>query len=169
MLTPMRFQRAVGGLAISAGMPSESHTGYRMQALELYRQAWLRGVMRRARATLMGKRQRLESLAAAGDEAQIAGRHYAGRKTVPLARICGSDNRCADYDAGFHPVGQHTRDRWVNVAVARFQGIPLPPIDLIKIGEQYYVLDGHNRVSVAKALRQRDIEAEVTVWERAEA
>ena len=47
---------------------------------------------------------------------------------------------------------------------ARLNDIPLPPVDLIKVGENYFVRDGHHRISVAHALGQEFIEAEVTEW-----
>ena len=42
------------------------------------------------------------------------------------------------------------------------RGEALPPVDLMKIGEIYFVRDGHHRVSVARALGARDIDAYVT-------
>ena len=57
------------------------------------------------------------------------------------------------------------RDRWVRVATAMIQGLALPPIDIIQVGDQFFVRDGHHRVSVARALGQVEIEAHVTVWE----
>jgi hypothetical protein len=41
----------------------------------------------------------------------------------------------------------------------------LPPVVLVQVGDVYFVRDGHHRISVARALGQLDIEAEVTVWE----
>ena len=41
-------------------------------------------------------------------------------------------------------------------------GSSLPPVDLAKIGELYFVRDGHHRVSVARALGRKDIDAYVT-------
>ena len=43
----------------------------------------------------------------------------------------------------------------------------LPPIELIRVGGEYYVRDGHHRLSVAHALGEHFIEAEVTVWDLA--
>jgi hypothetical protein len=43
-------------------------------------------------------------------------------------------------------------------------GEPLPPIQLYKLGYNYYVLDGHHRAAVAKALGVREMEAEVTEY-----
>jgi hypothetical protein len=39
----------------------------------------------------------------------------------------------------------------------------LPPVELIQVGDVYFVQDGHHRISVAQALGQRDVEARVMV------
>ena len=36
---------------------------------------------------------------------------------------------------------------------------------LVQVGDVYFVCDGHHRISVARALGQLAIEAEVTVWQ----
>ena len=56
--------------------------------------------------------------------------------------------------------------RWLGVARAALRGEHLPPVDLIRAGDVYYVRDGHHRISVARALGQREIDARVTVWEQ---
>jgi len=38
-------------------------------------------------------------------------------------------------------------------------------VELIQVGDVYFVRDGHHRISVARALGQRDVEAEVTLWQ----
>jgi hypothetical protein len=38
----------------------------------------------------------------------------------------------------------------------------MPPVDLVRVGQLYFVRDGHHRVSVARALGHTDIEALVT-------
>jgi hypothetical protein len=38
----------------------------------------------------------------------------------------------------------------------------MPPIDLYRLGEMHFVRDGHHRVSVARAMHQATIEADVT-------
>jgi hypothetical protein len=44
---------------------------------------------------------------------------------------------------------------------------PLPPVELIQVGDVYFVRDGHHRISVARMMGQDSIDAEVTVWETA--
>ncbi len=80
---------------------------------------------------------------------------------VPLDKIIGSEGRVQDFDHDFHPLSDHNDQRWINVAVAHRNGITLPPVDLIQVGDEYYVRDGHHRVSVAKANGQKEIEARI--------
>jgi hypothetical protein len=83
---------------------------------------------------------------------------------VSISHIRGSQGRSRDFDCDFNPIQDYTRGRWLNIAVARQQGKSLPPVKLIQVGDIFFVLDGHHRISVAQALGQQDIEAEVTVW-----
>jgi hypothetical protein len=59
----------------------------------------------------------------------------------------------------------HTRtiDRWVSVAIARSQGVTLPAVELILVGEDYFVRDGHHRISVARAFGEEYIDAKIIV------
>ena len=54
---------------------------------------------------------------------------------------------------------------WLSVAVARQRGKSLPQVQLIQVGDVCFCRDGYHRIPVARALGQRDIEAEVTVWQ----
>ena len=45
------------------------------------------------------------------------------------------------------------------------QDVPLPPVSLVQVGGCYFVEDGHHRISVARALGETVIDAEVTVWD----
>jgi hypothetical protein len=53
------------------------------------------------------------------------------------------------------------------VETALQAGVKLPPAQLIRVGDTYFMLDGHHRVSVAQARGELEIEVEVTVWELA--
>jgi hypothetical protein len=86
--------------------------------------------------------------------------------TVPVRQIRGSEGRIVDFDAEFRPLHKRTQGRWLGIATACLKGIPLPPVELIQVGDVFFVRDGHHRVSVARAMGQEYIEAEVTIWER---
>jgi hypothetical protein len=88
----------------------------------------------------------------------------AGRRLVAVAAIRGSEGRTRDFDDQFHPLSSRNRQRWASVARALDEGVRLPPVELIQVGADYYVRDGHHRISVAAALGQEAVEAVVTVW-----
>lgn len=81
---------------------------------------------------------------------------------VPLDHIIGSVGRYQDFDRAFLPKLTHIRSRWENIDRARMKDIPLPAVDLYKIGEVYFVKDGNHRVSVARERGQVYIDAFVT-------
>jgi hypothetical protein len=101
----------------------------------------------------------------AGVACTVGAPHYAGMRTVPIDQIQGSQGRSNDFDCDWHPLQARTRSRWLGIARARSRGQTMPPVDLIRVGDVYFVQDGHHRISVARALGQLDIEAEVTVWQ----
>lgn len=146
-----------------------NYVGHRLRvtsmALQLYRVAHNRGLMRRMRSALSGRPHRLLDLATVQATCDVRNRHYAGIQTVPIRQIRGSEGRCEDFDADFHPLRTHNKDRWLGIAVAQQMGHTMPPVQLIRVGDVYFVRDGHHRISVARALGQEEIEAEVTVWE----
>jgi ParB-like nuclease domain len=85
-----------------------------------------------------------------------------GQQVVPLDAIVGTIDRERDFDRHFRPTSRRVRARWEQIAAAMRRGDALPPVDLIKVGEIYFVRDGHHRVSVASALGLNDIDAYVT-------
>jgi hypothetical protein len=85
-----------------------------------------------------------------------------GPKVVALDEIVGTVDRTRDFDRNFRPTSGRVRSRWESIAAAMRRGEPMPPVDLLQIGEIYFVRDGHHRVSVARALGRTDIDAFVT-------
>ncbi len=142
---------------------------HRMRAIsaaaQLYQTVrnWSR--MHRIRSVLTRKSYHLFNLETIQAACTVRGCRYAGVRTVPIRQIRGSEGRCEDFDVNFSPLQTHTRERWLHIAVARQAGEEMPPVKLIRIGEVYFVRDGHYRISVARALGQKEIEAEVTVWQ----
>jgi hypothetical protein len=90
------------------------------------------------------------------------GQHDLGLRVVPLDAIVGTVDRAVDFDRGFRPTSARLRSRWERIASAQRRGESLPPVSLFKIGDVYFVRDGHHRVSVAKSLGRQDIDAYVT-------
>lgn len=88
--------------------------------------------------------------------------HALGLKVVPLDKIVGSEGRAHDFDRAFFPRQIHTKERWLSIDRAHYAEIPLPPVELVKVGESYFVVDGHHRVSVARTRGQEFVDAHVT-------
>ena len=91
----------------------------------------------------------------------IIGQFYRGVQPVALDKIIGSMGRSNDFDRAFLPTQKHSRSKWISVDLAHLDGIALPPVTLYKVGDAYFVVDGHHRVSVARRQGQVFIDAEV--------
>ena len=87
---------------------------------------------------------------------------YRGLQQVPLSQIVGSVGRYHDFTRTFLPLVESDGMRWRRVAELQFD-TGLPPIELYKVGEAYFVKDGNHRVSVARQFGMETIEA--YVWE----
>jgi len=111
-----------------------------------------------------GRENHLVDLATITKGKNIGSRHYLGCQEVNITKIIGSEGRCEDFDRSFNPRKTHNKERWLNVANVQLAGIPLPPVELIQINDAYVVRDGHHRISVAKAIGNRYVDARVTAW-----
>jgi len=86
---------------------------------------------------------------------------------VPLEKIVGSVGRYQDFNSAFLPRNEALEERWAMVDAVREGMEGLPPVELLKVGDLYFVRDGNHRVSVARAHGQESIEAYVTPVETA--
>ena len=131
----------------------------RRHAVRSFKQARARGLWRARLARITGRSAQLRH---ASKVNKLNTRQTGlGVQTIVLDDIIGSEGRSSDFDNRFWPLKTKNRDRWVNIAVAMNQGIPLPPVELIHTADGYIVRDGHHRLSVARAFGQEAIEAEV--------
>lgn len=92
----------------------------------------------------------------------LMGQNYRGLSEVPVEKIRGSVGRYRDFDGAFLPRQRQTRERWERVDQAYLADVRLPPVELFRIGEVYFVRDGNHRVSVARQQGQAYIDAFVT-------
>jgi len=134
------------------------------QAIHLYRGAALNGRLRWMWSRLSGRSNLLLDLNSLLAKIKVRSSHYAGIQAVAINKIIGSEGRVSDFDSSFNPLNEKTSQRWMSVANARLNGTPLPAVELIQMGDVYFVRDGHHRISVAKALGEGAIDAQVTVW-----
>ncbi len=112
-------------------------------------------------SVLSGQPTKLLSYDEVKEKLHIGGPIYRGVKTIRVDQIAGSLNRYHEFDRAFLPKEDQLASRWQQVNRAFYQDIYLPPVVLYKVGEVYFVVDGHHRVSVAREQGQEFIEAEV--------
>ena len=136
------------------------------KSLEVYAASLFTREINRARfdsfiALIFGRSMKLMDLSEMRRYDPAVIRPPVGSRTVPIDRIRGSECRSDDFDSNFRPLRSHDRQRWINVAVARMYGLTQSPIELIHLNGFYFVRDGHHRVSIARALGERFIDAYV--------
>jgi nucleotide-binding universal stress UspA family protein len=85
-----------------------------------------------------------------------------GLQEIPLDAIVGSVGRYTDFTRSFLPRRDSDEQRWARVQLAAQDLSGLPPIQVYKIGDVYFVRDGNHRVSVARQFEQTHIQANVT-------
>lgn len=84
-----------------------------------------------------------------------------GVQDIPLEKIAGSVERVHDFTPQFLPRLGHgnERERWRGIYTLAVSGKGFPPVKLYKINEDYFVEDGHHRISVAVYLGWSSIQA----------
>ena len=133
----------------------------RKQASKQFWSVYMRGQVARFWSWLTGQCNQLKSLS----EHKNNNGRYAGLQTVALTQIVGSEGRTGDFDSRFRPLHYSDQDRWAGVAAAMQSGMVMPPVQRVQVGNHYFVRDGHHRLSVAYALGQGEVDAQVTVWD----
>ena len=133
-----------------------------VSALQDFRRARSQAFLKELVARLTGKSTELLSYL----EVRHALRAYAstqrGLQDIPLDAIVGSVGRYNDFTRDFLPKSDVSQDRWARVKAVTEGPTGWPPIDVYKIGDAYFVQDGNHRVSVARQLGMKTIQAYVT-------
>jgi hypothetical protein len=121
---------------------------------------------RRAGQQRRSAREVLPSLYDRYPTAGSAPRRRIGLQSVDLDRIVGTVRHPSQNTGDFLPLphlrGQNWRGRWQRISRAMARLERLPPIDLVQVGDDYYVTDGHNRIAAARRAGALEIDADVT-------
>jgi hypothetical protein len=135
---------------------------FRNQAVQDFNRARRRAFWRMVHARLTGKSNQLLPYQEVRRRLPFQGQQYIGQQEVPIDHIVGSEGRYRDFDRAFLPIQSDTTERWINIGTARYSDVYLPPVELYKIGDVYFVKDGNHRISVAREHGQLFIDAHVT-------
>jgi hypothetical protein len=84
-----------------------------------------------------------------------------GLREVPLDAIVGSLGREREFNREFLPREESLRERWEDADDMAGGLRGYPAVELYQVGDTYFVVDGHHRISVARASGQPAIEARV--------
>lgn len=80
---------------------------------------------------------------------------------IPISSITGTVGRCCDFDRCFNAMRPHLR-RGVGAVHDAFPDGAVSPIEVFRLDDDYFVLDGHKRVAAARAAGVEFVDADVT-------
>lgn len=127
-----------------------------------------RGARRRAASSgaRAASRRVLPSLYDVHPAARTAPRRRIGLRSVDLERVAGTVRHPSQNTGDFLPLpylrGENWRGRWQRITGAVDRLETLPPVELVQVGDDYYVVDGHNRIAAAKRAGALEVDADVT-------
>ena len=130
-------------------------------AIEDFRSARQRASIQEVIARITGRSNQLLSYDDVAQKLHLRGRTDRGIKSIPLDAIVGSVGRYTDFTRTFLPRNDYDRERWARVKTAMDSSVGLPAIEVYKVGDVYFVLDGNHRVSIARQEGYKTIEANV--------
>ena len=132
------------------------------QGVSAFEQARSRVFWKEIISLLRGKPAELLSFEEIKHRLRLREESYKGLQNVPLERIVGSVGRYRDFTSEFLPKNSDMRQRWSRVYAQANSMEGMPPIELYQVDDVYFVRDGNHRVSVARQMGNKTIEAHVT-------
>jgi nucleotide-binding universal stress UspA family protein len=130
-------------------------------ALHDFQSAHLRAKLQGVLARLTGKSNELLSYEDVARKLKLQGRSDKGVQTIPVDAIVGSVGRYTDFTRTFLPRRAQDQERWANVKTVFETEGALQPVEVYKVSEVYFVMDGNHRISIARQEGQQAIEAHV--------
>lgn len=132
-------------------------------AVSDFQSAHLRAKLQGVLARITGKSNELLSYEEIADKLKLQGRSDKGIQNIRIDAIVGSVGRYTDFTRTFLPRRAESQQRWANVKAAAMDpvGAGLEHIEVYKVSEVYFVLDGNHRVSIARQEGQKTIQAHV--------
>ena len=132
-------------------------------ALHDFQSAHLRAKLQGVMARITGKSNELLSYEEVANKLHLQGRSDKGLQMIPVDAIIGSVGRYSDFTRTFLPRRAGDQQRWAGVKAVSLDplGSGLPPIEVYKVSEVYFVLDGNHRVSIARQEGWKTIQAHV--------
>ncbi|HLO28083.1 MAG TPA: universal stress protein [Anaerolineales bacterium] len=132
-------------------------------AIRDFQSAHLRAKLQGVLARITGRSNELLSYDEIASKLKLQGRSDKGLQTIAVDAIIGSVGRYTDFTRTFLPRRRGDQERWANVKTATLDpvGPGWEPIEVYRVSEVYFVLDGNHRVSIARQEGWKAIEAHV--------
>jgi len=132
-------------------------------AVNDFHEAHLKASLQEALARLTGKSNDLFSYDEVAKKLKLQARSDRGIHDIPIDAIVGSVGRYTDFTRSFLPRHSNDQERWARVKAIMLDptGTGMDPIEVYKVGEVYFVLDGNHRVSIARQEGFKYIEAHI--------
>ncbi len=132
-------------------------------ALQDFQSAHLRAKLEGVLARITGKSNELLSYEEIARKLKLQGRSDKGLQMIPVDAIAGSVGRYTDFTRTFLPRRAEDQERWASVKAVALDGTGtgLQPVEVYKVSEVYFVMDGNHRVSIARQEGWQTIEAHV--------
>jgi nucleotide-binding universal stress UspA family protein len=130
-------------------------------AIQDFQSAHLRAKLQGVLARVTGRSNELLSYEDVASKLKLQGRSDKGTQSIPVDAIIGSVGRYTDFTRTFLPRRAQDQQRWANVKAMQFDLVGLEPVEVYKVSEVYFVLDGNHRVSIARQEGWKEIQAHV--------
>jgi len=137
------------------------HSSILSSAINDFRRARSRANLKEIVARFTGESIDLLSYEEVRKQLHALGSSDRGLQDIPLDAIVGSVGRYTDFTRDFLPREGTDVFRWARIKMAASGLVGLPPIEVYKVGEAYFVKDGNHRVSVARQIGAKSIQAYV--------
>ena len=136
---------------------------YKFQmAIQDFQSARQKAAVQEILARVTGRSTQLLSYEEVAEKLKLRARMDRGVQHIPLDAIVGSVGRNTEFTRTFLPRRAGDQQRWAGVKAAFMDmDANLPPIEVYKVGEAYFVVDGNHRVSIARQEKFKTIEARV--------
>ncbi|MDZ4765785.1 MAG: hypothetical protein SGI73_14660 [Chloroflexota bacterium] len=142
-------------------MPDDINNNDLMQGVNAFQSARMRAFWQDIFGLVRGKPAELLSFEDIRARLRLREEYYKGLQDIPLEQVVGSVGRYREFTSNFLPRRNKMQERWSRVYSLASGMTGLPPIEVYKVGDAYFVRDGNHRVSVARQLGAKTIQAHV--------
>lgn len=142
----------------------DGYLNWELRAPWEFQRALQKGRMESFLGRITGHPNHLQAFDKAKMELTLTARMSKGREEIPLKQIVGSVDKYEFFTRSLMPLSTRLKNRWITIFNLAQGPRGFPPIDVYRVGEGYFILDGHHRASVSRYLGNQLIEANVTDW-----